>query len=232
MRVLARVAAVGAILLQAAPMARQGTPEPQTIRFRIIVVSSADAAESMLDRLNRGVSFESLARAESIDPSAGQGGLVGPVALSDLRPELRNVLQALAPGANDAGYHLLNTNVGRDYTPHNVADITSAPDGDPCPRCGTPLNSSRGVEIANIYKLGTRSTEALGATIEDKDNERKPVIMGSYGIGVGRLLGCVAEAYNDADGLMWPISIAPYQVHLVQIGIDSEVAALIDYLTV
>jgi hypothetical protein len=100
LRILVLVAWIGAIVLQPAPKAEQNAIDAQTIRFRIIVVSSADAAESMLDRLNRGASFESLARAESIDPSAGQGGLVGPVALSDLRPELRNVLQALAPGAN------------------------------------------------------------------------------------------------------------------------------------
>lgn len=136
----------------------------------------------------------------------------------------------LVAGANDAGYHLLNTNVGRDYTPHIVADITAAREGDACPRCGSPLTSSRGVEIGNIFKLGTRYTEALGATFLDKDGERKPVIMGSYGIGVGRLLACVAEEYNDADGLIWPISIAPYHVHLVQLATEGETTTITEQL--
>jgi len=121
----------------------------------------------------------------------------------------------LAAGANRAGYHLLNTNYGRDYTADITADICAAREGDGCPNCQAALNAVRGVELGNIFKLGTRYSQALGATFLDKDGLEKPIIMGSYGIGVGRLLACVAEAHHDEKGLCWPVSIAPYPVHLV-----------------
>ena len=121
----------------------------------------------------------------------------------------------LVAGANDAGYHLRNVNYGRDYTADIVADIAAAQEGDGCPRCGTPVYLSRGVEVGNIFKLGTKYTSALGGNFVDEDGQLKPVIMGSYGIGVGRLLACSAEENNDDKGLALPITIAPYHVHLV-----------------
>ena len=121
----------------------------------------------------------------------------------------------LVAGANEEGFHYLNTNLGRDYAADIVADIAVADNGSACPICGSLMRAERGVEIGNIFKLGTRYTEALGATFLNAEGQQKPVIMGSYGIGVGRLLACVAEEHNDENGLIWPISIAPYQVHLV-----------------
>ena len=121
----------------------------------------------------------------------------------------------LVSGANEEGFHYLNTNLGRDYEADMVTDIAAANDGSACPVCGEPMRAERGVEIGNIFKLGTRYTEALGAFFLDAEGQQKPVIMGSYGIGVGRLLACAAEEHNDGNGLIWPISIAPYQVHLV-----------------
>src|SRR5690606_1582230 len=88
-------------------------------------------------------------------------------------------------------------------------------EGDACPRCGEPLYLSRGVEVGNIFKLGTKYTSALGGNFVDEDGATKPVIMGSYGIGVGRLLACSAEENNDEKGLTLPITIAPFHVHLV-----------------
>jgi prolyl-tRNA synthetase len=110
---------------------------------------------------------------------------------------------------------MLNVNYGRDYTANLVADIAAADEGAACPECGTPMRISRGIEVGNIFKLGTRYSDALGCTYLDRDGKRKPVVMGSYGIGSGRLLACVAEEYHDQRGLTWPISVAPYQVHLV-----------------
>ena len=124
----------------------------------------------------------------------------------------------LVAGANEAGWHLLNTNCPRDYTPDVVADIAAAGEGDACVNCGKPLHTQRGVEVGNIFKLGTRYTAALDATYLASDGTKKPVVMGSYGIGVGRLLACVAEEHHDDKGLMWPASIAPFDVHLVALG--------------
>ena len=131
----------------------------------------------------------------------------------------------LVAGANEEGYHLLNVNYGRDYRAAVVADIAAAEEGHTCPECGTCLRASRGVEVGNIFKLGTRYSDALGCTFADQDGQEKPVIMGSYGIGVGRLLACVAEEHHDEHGLIWPITVAPYQVHLVALQGGEAIAA-------
>lgn len=133
------------------------------------------------------------------------------VVVDDLIPISPN----LVAGANEEGYHLLNTNYGRDYTAQIVADIAAAGEGDACPECGSQMRSSRGVEVGNIFQLGTRYTAALGCTFTDEKGENRPVIMGSYGIGIGRLLACIAEEHHDEHGLVWPDAVAPYPVHLV-----------------
>jgi prolyl-tRNA synthetase len=145
-------------------------------------------------------------------------GYASPVGLSgalvvadDALPQAAN----LAAGANEEGYHLLNVNYGRDFEAHVVADIAAAQAGDACPECGEPLRAERGVEVGNIFQLGTRYSLALGCTFLDKEGVSKLMVMGSYGIGVGRLLACVAERHHDEKGLMWPISVAPYDVYLV-----------------
>ncbi len=128
----------------------------------------------------------------------------------------------LVAGANKEDYHLLNTNFGRDYT-GEVADIASAAGGYLCATCGGLLEQSKGVEVGNIFQLGTRYSQSMGCYFQDEDGVRKPVIMGSYGIGVGRLLACLAEEYHDEQGLKLPISTAPYQVHLVSLVKEAEV---------
>jgi len=127
----------------------------------------------------------------------------------------------LTAGANKPGYHLMNTNYGRDYK-GIVSDIASAQEGAACPHCGEPMRSSRGIEVGNIFQLGTKYSEALDCCYQDVNGKRRPVVMGSYGIGVGRLLACLSEAYHDQKGLMLPISVAPYQVHFVSLMKDSE----------
>ncbi len=137
----------------------------------------------------------------------------------------------LVAGANEAGFHLRNVNAGRDFTPDIVADITAAGEGDACPQCGHALRADRGVEVGNIFKLGTRYSAAMGATFKDSERASHPIVMGSYGIGIGRALACVAETHNDDYGLIWPITIAPYQVHLTALtGRDEEVAQVADQL--
>lgn len=124
----------------------------------------------------------------------------------------------LVAGANRVGWHLLHTNHGRDYQADMVADITTAAAGDACVTCGGLLRSAAGVEVGNIFKLGTRFSTALGATFLDAEGHERPVVMGSYGIGVGRLLACVVEEHHDEAGIVWPPAVAPYQVHLVVLG--------------
>lgn len=136
------------------------------------------------------------------------------VVVDDLIPQSPN----LVAGANEDGFHLRNVNYGRDYQAQIVADIAAAQDGDSCPDCGGVLHTRRGVEVGNIFKLGTRFAEPMGCTYTDKDGVERPVIMGSYGIGSGRLLACIAEEHHDEHGLIWPVTVAPYHVHLVALA--------------
>jgi len=124
----------------------------------------------------------------------------------------------LVAGANEEGVHLLNVNYGRDWEATVVADIAAAGEANDCNQCGHSLTLSRGVEVGNIFQLGTRFTDAMGATFLDDNGKAQSVVMGSYGIGVGRLLACVAEEHNDEAGLRWPITIAPFEVHIVSLA--------------
>ena len=158
---------------------------------------------------------------EEIRAVGGVPGYASPIGIQgativvdDVVPQSPN----LVAGANAEGYHLLNTNTPRDYAASLIADIAAASDGDGCVNCGSPVFTSRGVEVGNIFKLGTRYTKALGANYLAADGTEKPVIMGSYGIGSGRLFACVAEEHHDERGLILPITIAPYQIHLVLLG--------------
>jgi len=124
----------------------------------------------------------------------------------------------LVAGANRAGWHVKNVNVPRDYTPDVVRDITNAREGDACITCGSPVKLRKGIEVGNIFKLGTDFTVAFGSTYLGEDGERHPIVMGSYGIGVGRNVACVVEAHHDDKGIVWPEEVAPYVAHLVAIG--------------
>jgi prolyl-tRNA synthetase len=121
----------------------------------------------------------------------------------------------LVSGANEEGFHMLNVNYGRDFEADIVTDIVTAEFGAACPECSATMRTSRGIEVGNIFKLGTRYSDPLGCEFLDKDGKSKPVVMGSYGIGSGRLLASIAEEYHDDYGLIWPITVAPYHVHLV-----------------
>ena len=129
----------------------------------------------------------------------------------------------LVAGANKTGFHFLNTNFSRDYD-GIVADIASVAEGYSCPECGEPLNCSKGIEVGNIFQLGQRYSEAMNCYYQDENGVRKPVVMGSYGIGIGRLLACLAEEYNDDQGLKLPLAISPYQIHLISLIKDTKIA--------
>jgi prolyl-tRNA synthetase len=136
----------------------------------------------------------------------------------------------LVAGANRVGYHLRNVVYGRDWRATLVADIAQVRAGDQCARCGAPLTLERGVEIGHIFKLGTRFTEAFGANYLDQDGAAKPVVMGSYGIGVERMLQVIVEQHHDDAGIIWPAEVAPLQVHLIRLGKSDAVRAAGDAL--
>jgi prolyl-tRNA synthetase len=158
------------------------------------------------------------AREDEISKTGAVPGYASPVGLTDVFVVVDDLIPQspnLVAGANLAGYHLLNVNYGRDFTAQIMADIASAEEGSACPQCASPLRSVRGIEVGNIFKLGTHFSESMGCYFHDAEGNSLPVIMGSYGIGSGRLMACITEASHDEHGLIWPISVAPYPVHLV-----------------
>jgi len=124
----------------------------------------------------------------------------------------------LVAGANEHGYHLLNTNYGRDYTAHVVADIALAGDGDACPRCGAPLRIAQGVALGQAGRLSTHDAGAAGVTYLAADGAPRPALIGAHDINMSRLLACIAEHHRDDKGLIWPVAVAPYDVHLVSLA--------------
>ena len=159
---------------------------------------------------------------EEIAAAGAVAGYASPMGLAEDTLVVADDSAASSPnlvsGANEAGYHVRNVNHGRDWEAAVVDDIALAEAGHACPDCGAPLRIARGVEVGNIFQLGTRYSEALGASFLDEQGRERPVIMGSYGIGVGRLLACVAEEHHDEHGLSLPVTVAPYQVHLVSLA--------------
>ncbi len=132
----------------------------------------------------------------------------------------------LVAGANRVGWHVKSVNVPRDYRPDLVADITNARDADPCPNCGSPVRLRKGIEVGNIFKLGTDFAIPMGAFYLGEDGGRHPIVMGSYGIGLGRNAACVVEAHHDEKGIAWPDEVAPYPAHLVSIAAGRDATVL------
>jgi prolyl-tRNA synthetase len=118
-------------------------------------------------------------------------------------------------GANEPDYHVRRAVLDRDFHVDVWADIAQVVTGDPCPRCGEPLSVDRGIEVGQVFQLGTKYTEALECTYTDEGGEQHPMVMGCYGIGVTRTVAAVAEEHHDDLGFAWPAAVAPYDVHLV-----------------
>jgi prolyl-tRNA synthetase len=128
----------------------------------------------------------------------------------------------LVAGANREGFHYRNVNHGRDFTADIVTDLTNAMEGDRCPTCGQPVILRNGIEVGNIFKLGTKYTDAFDASYLGEDGVAHPIVMGSYGIGIGRNVACIVEEHHDDKGIVWPAEVAPYAAHLVSIGAAKE----------
>ena len=163
----------------------------------------------------RLASDEEVAHAGLVAGSASPVGLKGVHTIAD--ESIRNGSNFVV-GANRPGYHLRNANYPRDFQVDLITDIALAQEGLGCPICGTPLGSTRGIEVGHIFKLGTYYSERLGATYLDQEGRQRPAIMGSYGIGMGRLLAAAIEQNHDDQGIIFPPPIAPYQVYLVSLN--------------
>ena len=141
------------------------------------------------------------------------GGFTGPIGLHDCTVVVDSELvglKNLCAGACKLDHHILNVNYGRDYEGDIVTDLKVLKEGDPCPVCGAPIKHTRGIEVGQVFKLGTKYSEAMNATYKDENQQDHPLVMGCYGIGVSRTLAAVIEQHHDEDGIIWPVSVAPY----------------------
>lgn len=155
------------------------------------------------------------------------GGYMGPVGIDSTKTIVvvdSTVMKMhnICCGANKEGYHLLNVNPGRDFTPTYVADIRLIQAGDPCPHCGGQVSKARGIEVGQVFKLFTKYSEAMHATFLDENGKEKPMVMGCYGVGVSRTMAAAIEQNNDKDGMIWPVSIAPYEVLVVPVNTKDQ----------
>jgi prolyl-tRNA synthetase len=195
-------------------------------RFVVAIVrGDYDVNETKLVHAIKATGGLRPAQVEEIVARGMQAGYGSPIGARDsvvVVDELVLRSPNLVAGANRVGWHVKNVNVPRDYTPDVVAEITEARDGDACITCGWPVTLRKGIEVGNIFKLGTDFTDAFGSMYLGEDGERHPVVMGSYGIGLGRNVACVVEAHHDDKGIVWPEEVAPYAAHLVAIGANKE----------
>src|SRR3954451_16545677 len=161
---------------------------------------------------------EEIRAAFGADPgSLGPVGFAGQVVADELLREGQFVA-----GANRTGWHLRGVEHGRDFQA-TFADIRTPKEGDRCPHCGGALRFQTAIEVGHIFKLGTRYSAALGATFLDEDGQEKPIVMGSYGVGPGRVMAAAVEQHHDEHGIVWPRSLAPYDVHVVVIKGAEEI---------
>ena len=146
-------------------------------------------------------------------------GFIGPVNLPDgirlVVDETLRESKQWACGANEVDYHFTGACPGRDFEVDEWADLITVHAGDPCPHCGKPLSGARGIEVSQVFQLGTKYSESMGATFTDEDGKEKPFLMGCYGVGVSRTMAAVIEQHNDENGIIWPVSVAPFEVSVI-----------------
>jgi prolyl-tRNA synthetase len=170
-----------------------------------------------------------LASDEAVHRAGLVAGSASPVGLEGVRVVIDESIASsanLVAGANLPDTHLRNVNYPRDFAAEAVIDIATAREGDPCPRCDGSFIAQRGIEVGHVFKLGTVYSQKMGATFLDRDGIAQPLIMGCYGIGLGRLMAAAIEQNSDDKGIIWPMPISPFHVHIVALNADNpEVAA-------
>ncbi|QEK11142.1 proline--tRNA ligase [Crassaminicella thermophila] len=152
-------------------------------------------------------------------------GFAGPVGLKNVMivadeevPKLKNLIT----GANKTDYHIENVNYGRDFEADIITDLKLIQEGDKCPKCQGPVKLARGIEVGQIFKLGTKYSEVFGAKYTDENVKEQPMVMGCYGIGVSRTMAAIIEQHHDENGIIWPLEVAPYHVIISVVNVKNE----------
>lgn len=172
-----------------------------------------------------------MAPEEDVHNLTGAGvGFAGPIGLPKVRMladlEVPQIVNAIT-GANKTDYHLLNVNIERDFQVELVTDLRLVGAGEPCPKCNGTLKAARGIEVGQVFKLGTKYSKALNAKYLDENGKEQYMVMGCYGVGVGRTMAASIEQNNDQDGIIWPVSIAPYHAVIIPINYKDEAQRLV-----
>jgi prolyl-tRNA synthetase len=190
----------------------------------VLVRGDHDVNES---KLTRALSQDKIALADEkavAELTNSPIGFAGPIGLKTqiIADEAVPIMKNCVVGGNKADIHIMNANIERDFKIDKVADIRYVTEGDRCPKCKDLLNISNGIEIGHVFKLGTKYTEALNAKFLDKTGEERPIIMGSYGIGINRIIAATIEKSHDSDGIIWPLPLAPYELLISPINVKDD----------
>ena len=191
--------------------------------YAVLVKGDSEVNELKLERLFNGKTVE-LASLEDLKNVNTVVGFVGPIGIN-IKIIMDNEVSRMVNfvvGANKKDYHYKNVNI-EDFNADIVADVRNVKEGDMCPKCGKKLKFKKGIEIGNTFKLGTKYSESFNLMYQDKDNTLKPVVMGCYGIGIGRCLSAIVEQKNDEKGIIWPMSIAPFKVAIVVVDMKNDI---------
>jgi prolyl-tRNA synthetase len=190
--------------------------------------------ETKLKNALRATVFEKASADEALSRLGIPLGFVGPIGVEDgvtiLADHSVRPLKGGVTGANREDYHYMNVNAERDFEPETYTDLRLVTEGDRCPNCGNPLRIFRGIELGHIFKLGDKYTKAFSATYLDENSVEQVPIMGCYGIGVERTIAAVIEQNHDENGIVWPISIAPFHVHLLPVKYGGQTKDVCDRL--
>jgi prolyl-tRNA synthetase len=191
----------------------------------VLVRGDREVEEVKLKNLLGVADVEMADDKEVFDATGVPTGYLGPVGV-----EIRIVadqevaaMQNFYVGGNEKNYHLKNVNFGRDFQVEAVADLRQITTDDPCPECGGKLDTTEGIEVGHVFKLGTGYSESMNATFQDKDGQGKHFVMGCYGIGVTRIVAAAIEQNHDEKGIIFPVPLAPYTVIIVNLGINDEI---------
>jgi prolyl-tRNA synthetase len=191
----------------------------------VLLRGDHEANETKLKNYLKAVTLE-LADVKTIeDVTRAPVGFSGPVGLKNVRIIADNTVQAMAnfiTGANKKDAHIINVNIGRDFETKEFADLRMITKDDGCPICGKPVDVKQAIDVGHTFKLGTKYSDALGANVLDKAGATLAAVMGCYGIGVTRILASVIESNNDKDGIVWPLSIAPYQAIIIALNMGDK----------
>lgn len=191
----------------------------------VMVRGDRSLNETKVSNALGGIMELEMADAETVlKATSAEIGFAGPIGLQVdtlLVDEEVTRMSNFIVGANDTGYHYENVNYERDFD-GIVGDYKLVAEGDMCPKCGSPINIRRGVEVGHIFKLGTKYSESMGANYLDENGKEKPLVMGCYGIGINRTVAAIIEQHHDENGILWPMAVAPYKVIVMPANVKNE----------